>query len=258
MKKLVSVLLICAMAFSLFVACSSDDQGGTSTDATTTKKITTRKVENNVDVPEDKVILATGEAEYKYVVAEVTWTSTDYFTRDNDGFGTFVTENPNWFAKDFDASSWETAIGSLGDRTNGRTEGGSPYGWSGNNHGIFIRTSFTLTQEDIDDIKTEGNALYLDCFYDNTLHLYINGTEVVQHDESTLFQEGVSGQSTGCHDWVEDYDAIFLDSSDERYVYDGDITDLLVVGENVIAASLLDCWGGREFDVGVSIFHSSK
>ena len=85
--------------------------------------------------------------------------------------------------------------------------------------------------------------------------MYINGTEVFEHDESDLFVEGTPGNSgeLGVHDWNDTHDMLYFDSSNDHYVYDGNVADILVVGENTLAVSLLDCWGDREFDLGLYI-----
>ncbi len=260
MKKFISILLLCSLACGLFIACSSGK-----TESTTTPKVTTtapsRPNDDLIDVKDDVVIVERKTLTYKYQAVEVTWTDNSYYTRDTDGFSQFVADNANWFAKDFDDSSWTTwaseTDGYIGDRLDNLGEGRAASDWNGDNHGLFARTSFNLDQQYLDEIKNGEATLYFDIFYDNTLHLYLNGTEIIVHDESEKFQPGVAGNGpSGCHDWVDEYAMLFCDETDPYYIYEGNLGDLLVAGENVIAVSLLDCWGGRELDIGVVVAYN--
>ena len=150
MKKFISILLLCSLACGLFIACSSGK-----TESTTTPKVTTtapsRPNDDLIDVKDDVVIVERKTLTYKYQAVEVTWTDNSYYTRDTDGFSQFVADNANWFAKDFDDSSWTTwaseTDGYIGDRLDNLGEGRAASDWNGDNHGLFARTSFNLDQQ---------------------------------------------------------------------------------------------------------------
>ncbi len=258
MKKIISILLVLTMAATMFVACDkSGDEGDKTTSTTTTT--TTRPIQDVIpgdDTPDDKVLLAETEDEWKCKTVEVIWENdngVDYLTRTTDGFGEFVTANPDWMKPGFDDGEWTNKAAPFGDRIS--KANADAIGWTNDNHGLFLRTTFEVTQEDIDSLKAGDSSLYAWVWYDNTCYMYINGTEIFAHDDSDLFTDGVNGDdsSLGVHDWTDDYVVIYFDDSEDYYTYEGAVADLLVAGENTFAVSLLDCWGGREFDLGLSI-----
>lgn len=261
MKKIISILLVLTLACGMFVACTNDETKDETT--TTAAKATTKPRDdtpptNQSPIRDDIELVADKTMTYKYKAVEVVWQPSspeDFAIRTTDGFGEFVAQNPDWFAKDFNDADWDEAVGPLGDRINNLGDGNSEY-WPGSYHGLFVRTTFELTKEQLDILKnTEDEAiLSLYIFYDNALNLYLNGTKVLSHDSGSLQAEGVDARSLP-NDWTDGYVDMWLDSTNEYYVYDGNAVDLLVEGTNVIAASLLDCWGGREFDMGIWIVY---
>lgn len=258
MKKIISMLLILCLACSLFVACTGtteEEDTATTTKPTTTKRTTAPDEGNEDPLPEDITLLMESESEWKYNVVEVIYTSNDYIGRDSDGFADFVTANPNWMAPEFDDSEWSSKAAPFGDRIS--QANADAIGWTGDNHGLFLRTTFEMTQENIDKIASDDAYLYAWTWYDNTFYVYINGTLVYSHDDSELFVEGTDGAGTGAHDWNDAYEAIDFSDISDHYVYEGNVAALLKDGTNTIAVSLCDCWGGREFDLGLYVGFNS-
>lgn len=253
MKRIISVLLVLTMALTMFVACETGKTDETTT--TTPKKTTTTRppLVPGDELPDDKILIKETEYDWKCKTVTVTWEGDDYLTRSVDGFGDFVSANPDWMKPGFDDEEWITKAAPFGDRIS--QSNADAIGWTNDNHGLFVRTTFALTKEDIDSIKDGKSSLYMYVWYDNTCYIYINGTEVFVHDDSDLFQEGTPGNSDslGVHDWLDGYESIYFDGSDEHQTYEGNIADILVEGQNTFAVSLLDCWGGREFDLGLAI-----
>lgn len=87
---------------------------------------------------------------------------------------------------------------------------------------IWLAKEFVV--EDLDDL--DGLALMADLKYDDDINLYINGVLVFDHDR-----------------WNE--------GSARRYKFADEVSDLLVEGKNIVAASLVQHWGGWEFDLGL-------
>ena len=254
MKKIIAMLLVLCLACSLFVACggAGETEDTTTTTTTTTKR--TEKEENSdpgYTVRDDVILLTESESEWKYHVVEVIYADNTYVSRTTDGFGDFVTANPNWMAPDFDDSDWGSKAAPFGDRIS--QANADAIGWTGDNHGLFLRTTFTIEQAQIDEIKNGEAKLYAWTWYDNTCYMYLNGTEIFAHDDSELFAEGVTGEASGAHDWNDAYSAIDFVEGTDYFTYVGNIADILVAGENTFAISLCDCWGGREFDFGLSV-----
>ena len=266
MKKLICILLVLAMAVTMFVACDSGNGEGEATTTTTSKTTTTKRQDDFEpgfdDTPDDKLLLVEGESEWKYHTVEVIWESEtsgamDYLHFVTNGFADFVTANPTWMAPEYDDSEWGSKEAPFGDRI--LQANADAIGWTGDNHGLFLRTTFEVTQEDIDSLAAGDSTLYAYSWYDNTCYMYLNGTAIFVHDDSSKYQDGVAGddKSLNVHDWQDAYVIIYFDEMEEHYVYEGDVWDLLVEGENTFAISLLDCWGGREFDLGLSIEYNT-
>lgn len=140
-----------------------------------------------------------------------------YTVTDNDGFDAM---NPDWMFPDADPS-WAIGTAPFGDRIDHSQA--EKYGWVGENYGIFLRQTFKLRSATV----MEGMHFYLRIFYDNTVHVYLNGTEIFAHDNG------------GSGDWVDDYVLIELD----------DVSSLLKKGSNLLAVSVHDNAGGRELDL---------
>ncbi|MBQ8287655.1 MAG: hypothetical protein IJX76_02655 [Clostridia bacterium] len=140
-----------------------------------------------------------------------------YTVTDNDGFDSM---DPDWMTLDFDPD-WQIRVAPFGDRLD-HTQA-EKYGWTGENYGIFLRQTFKLRSATV----MKDMHFYLRIYYDNSVHVYLNGTEIFAHDDG------------GSGDWVDDYVLIELD----------DVSSLLEKGANVLAVSVHDNMGGREFDL---------
>ena len=142
-------------------------------------------------------------------------------TMTTDDYNAFIADHADWNTADFDRADWTTASAPLGDRLGNTAE---EIGWVGEMHGLLAVTTFTV--EDASALKDKKFAMNI--FYDNTCTIYVNGNEVFSHIGDT--------------DWVDDYTDISLEKFGE----------FLVDGENVLAVSLLDGWGGRELDLSLT------
>ena len=146
--------------------------------------------------------------------SESSW---QYYVVDDKGFEEM---DAHWMASDY-VANWDYGTAPFGDRiVNGQA---ATYGWVGENDGIFLRKAFKINS----NTNPNGMNFYIRTFYDNTIHIYLNGTEIFSHDNG------------GANDWVDDY---------KLYKLDG-IEDLLKNGKNVLAVSVHDNAGGREFDL---------
>lgn len=134
-----------------------------------------------------------------------------YYVTDKNGYARM---DAGWYRSGYDVSSWKVGISPFGDRL----AGGTDTGWKGENHAIFLVTTFTL------DSVPENESLLFNMFYDNTVRIYLNGTMLFQDD--------------GWNDQVESFQLS---------------GEALTVGTNTLAVSLLDDVGGREFDLTVSL-----
>ena len=81
----------------------------------------------------------------------------------------YTTTEPtgNWFAFDYNATSWKTGAGGLGS-------GGAPgakFGTPWNTRDIWVRREFTLTQEQL----ANRDQLQLMLYHDESAEIYING-----------------------------------------------------------------------------------
>lgn len=257
MKKVLSVILVISMLLIALAACATtdgttpdDDDNKDGTTTTTKPREADIEPDDDDDTPEEITLIQESEAEWKYQVKEVVYSSNDYIGTDVDEYVAFIAANPDWAKPDYDDSDWDVDAAPFGDRITGSNAAG----YSGNNHGLFVRTTFELTQEQIDALNSGDTYLYFYTWYDNTFHAYINGVEVFANDNSDMFQEGVDGATTGAHDWVDNYEPIDIDIDLINEINESDysqIGDILVAGTNTVACSLKDCWGGRCFDLGL-------
>jgi hypothetical protein len=127
----------------------------------------------------------------------------------------FEQMNENWMMLSYDSSSWEEEIAPFGDR---QADLDHEIGWSGENHGLYLITFFEV--EDVSEL--ENKYFYLNIYYDNTMVLYLNGQEIY----SDVY-------------WTDSYVTLSL----------GQLSEYLLTGKNILAVSLLDDAGGREFDI---------
>lgn len=125
----------------------------------------------------------------------------------------------DWTKVGFDTTGWKTHAAPLGDRA-----GGTGTDWSNSNPYLWARATFTVS--DLEALQ--GAALYLNIFYDDWAHIYINGNEVFTDVDSTAWNDG--------------YEVFNLPSNAYSY---------LVEGENVLAVSLYQHTGGFELDASL-------
>lgn len=268
MKRLLSVILVLSMLLSALIlaSCGNNEEDPETTEPATTAATTTVKREDppksddDDDDDDDSDVTLVGLPEngdlipWKYHVEAVDYLTeggvTDYIRMGDggDGFEAFIASNPKWNALDYDDSEWgvHDEVGQLDANV----------GYDGINHGLFVRANFELTQDQYDKIKNGEAGVYLYAKYDNTFHVYVNGIQIYADDGSWQFQEGVNGSSIPgfISDWFDtsykvipvQYDASYEDGEEIQ----GSLTpaDILQVGNNVVACSLKDAWGGRLFD----------
>ncbi len=141
-----------------------------------------------------------------------------YQVTDTAGFGKM---DSDWMEPTYSPDGWSVGNSPFGDRINGANATLS--GWSGDQHGLFARHTFKLRSATV----WNDYHFYLQIFYDNTIHIYLNGSEIFSHDNG------------GSGDWVDNTVLIELT----------DITPLLQKGDNVLAVSVLDNAGGRELEL---------
>ena len=157
-----------------------------------------------VSAAEDTVMIDS-ESEWYFAVTD----NEDFDAMDSD-----------WMMPDYHAH-WALGNAPFGDRIN--SSQAEQYGWQGDNYGLFLRQTFKLRSASV----MKGMHFYLQIFYDNTIHIYLNGTEIFADDNG------------GSGDWVDEYVLIELD----------DVSSLLQKGENLLAVSVHDNAGGRELDL---------
>lgn len=226
--RLLASLLALVMSVSILAACGDTEttvssEGGTSSTASL-PSINISSVgapSNTVSLPEpaEAIVLVEKGAEFQCK------------TLNTADFNTFIAENPTWKDAGYDVSEWQTANAPLGDRI-----GSSPIGWGGwdqEPHGLLCVTKFNV--ENLDELA--DTEFYMNIFYDNTIYVYINGNLVFSHDG-----QNADGDHVNDPDWVDNYTDIDFTESINQY---------LVEGENTLAISLLDGWGGRELDLAI-------
>lgn len=125
-----------------------------------------------------------------------------------------------WGSSSFDDSSWSVGKAPFGDRGD-VTPMNTP--WNGGDSYIWLRKTFTITQEQYDAMK--GGSISAKSFYDDTIAVLINGTRV--------FSDNGYNNGYGLVDFT------------------GDASKIFKVGENVIAVSLHNTGGGRAFDMSL-------
>lgn len=166
----------------------------------------------------------------------------NYALTNTDGFDAFNASTDAsgnlWNSKNYKMTAdWKydaSLKAPYGDRVTGQN---SNIGWGTGEdtdpHGLFLRKTFTVS----DPADYKNGKWLINTFYDNTIYIYINGQLVYSHDAN-----GGNG------DWTEGYAVFEL----------ANVENLLVSGENTVAISLKDGWGGREFDLGLYAVYSVK
>lgn len=157
-------------------------------------------------------------------------TSGGYFDPETDEMAKFISENPEWYKDTALMSSWDTAEGPFGDRVDVSFAADTDFiNDPTNTNGLMVYKSFNIE-------NLSADTLYeLYCFYDNTVYIYVNG--------ELFFSADSQCGTVGGDDWNGGFDLIRCNSDAEKT-----LNDFLVEGENYIAISLKNCWGGRELD----------
>ena len=149
---------------------------------------------------------------------------------ENDEMADFVASNPEWYKDTAMMNGWEEADAPFGDCINSSIAADTPFvSDPANNHGIMVYKTFT-----VDDLADDTLYEYY-MFYDNTVYCYINGEPYFILDGEFYTQ-----------DWNGGYDLIKCNQGDKTF------KDFLHKGENYIAVSICDAWGGREFDAYIT------
>lgn len=146
-----------------------------------------------------------------------------YYDEATDEMAKFIAENPNFTTDAEMLKSWPTAKSPF-------SAVAEEIGWTGSNHGLILYRTIEIT--DVEKLKT---ADYFDwyCFYDNTIHVYLNGTEIFVDDGNCVAQ-----------DWNGGLTHYELDTAT--------VAELFKQGENHLVVTIKDAWGGREFNAGFS------
>lgn len=252
MKKILSLLLAGMMLLGM-ASCTKDAPdtttpaaSTTTTAGTTTKKPVTTlpQVERPDDMPDDWVLLESQyEWHYKLFNCPFDRDNGAIFPEETDEMAKWLAEKGEEWYKDpellAEMATWPTATAPMGDRYDRLGDNGSPIGWANDVHGIICYATFNLTAEQMEWVgKAEINDIYMNVFYDNAFYLYING-------ELVFFEDANGGEG----DWNESQEPVdFMDGVDIRTI--------LKEGENTVVAKLKDCWGGREFIMGLECVYS--
>ena len=150
-----------------------------------------------------------------------------FFDEASDEMAMFIAENPEWYKDTALMASWEEAEGPFGDCIDKMIAADTDFVNDQHTNGLMVYKTFNVENYSAD------NLYELYCFYDNTVYIYING-------ELFYFSDANCGNG----DWNGGYDLISCNTADDK-----DLGDFLKEGENYIAISIKNCWGGRELDL---------
>ncbi len=263
MKKILSIFLVLSMLATAMASCSGDTTEDTTGDTTSAVEDTTPAAEDTTPAAEETEPAAEETEPAAPVVEEVSnegyvferlsewhalahecsWIDADGTLRgsvgvldghyDNDKFAEFVAANPEWY-KDYDLmSKWDTYEAPFGTAIDEFIAADTDWKLNLDEYqGLTVFKTFEIT--DISD--TTLYEFY--CFYDNSVHMYLNG------EEFFVMDGWIEGDNSGKNDWNGGYNLITPNVDPEKT----DIKDYLVEGTNYLAISLRDKWGGREFD----------
>ncbi len=253
MKKVLSVILAALMTASMaagLVSCNDDQGNSASTDnnttapaATTVKPVVT-DAPDDPDDPDDSAkedwTLMADDSYWNYMLFECPFTGeqdgTGTFPEDTDEMAKYIADHPDWMTDYETMKTWEKYQAPMGDRALALGDGNSPIGWAGDTHGILLYGSFELTAEQLQLVKESNQGdICMNMWYDNTIYIYINGELVYSNDANCA-----------AGDW----------NDKQEYIdFDVDIREILKEGTNEVTVSLKDCWGGREFLMGIECIY---
>lgn len=129
--------------------------------------------------------------------------------------------NTNWLDADYDDSRWETGNAPFGSDT---IEGNSP-NTNLKVENLYLRSSFSLSQEMYDKIESGEYAVYMSISWDEDPQIYVNGTKILSKTSYTTAYQTVK------------VTAAFLSA--------------VKVGNNTLAASLINTSGGQFLDFNI-------
>ena len=266
MKKILSLCMSAVLLTATLASCNNTVAETTvdTTAAATTTAATTVPTPPPVDpsIGEDGVndyngiycCLIDRAGDWSYKLFSMTYTGVDgdrtnpaTFDPETDTMAQYMAEH-NWAMGDEkmpqsvldDVSNWQTSQGPFGD--NG-SYNEVDIGFAGDNHGLMISTTFTIT--DLDELLNDFKNIDIFSHYDNNVSIYLNGTLVYRHD----IAESKTVDWTGKYENLGDY--FFRTGVNAYYIGDAQLRELLVEGENSLLAMVKDAWGGRVLVVGM-------
>ncbi len=154
-----------------------------------------------------------------------------HFEEADDEMAAFIKENPEWYKDTALMEKWDVVEAPFGDCINSMLAAQTDFVLDPTNtNGLMTYKTFT-----IDDL---GDDMYytMNCFYDNTVYIYVNGEAYY-----------IADANCGSGDWNGGYDEIKCNTAENKT-----LKDFLHEGENYVAVSIKNCWGGREFDMYIS------
>lgn len=150
-----------------------------------------------------------------------------FFDEATDDMAMFVAEHPEWYKDTALMASWEEAEGPFGDCIDSMIAADTDFVNDQHTNGLMVYKTFNVEN------YSDANLYELYCFYDNTVYIYVNGELFFYNDANC-----------GNGDWNGGYDLIKCNTAEDK-----DLGDFLKEGENYIAISIKNCWGGRELDL---------
>ncbi len=159
-----------------------------------------------------------------------------YFEETDDEMAEFLNENPEWYKDTTMMSEWEEADAPFGDRISTIIAAQTDFILDPDNtNGLMVYKTFNID-------SLENTTFEMNSFYDNTVYIYVNG-ELFYTDDANC----------GSGDWYDDMGVVECNTEEGKT-----LNDFLVEGENYIAVSLKNCWGGREFEMYISYVKDLK
>ncbi len=155
---------------------------------------------------------------------------------EDDEMAEFIEANPEWYKDTAMMAQWDTAEAPFGDCISSMLAADTDFMLDPTNcNGIMFYKTFN-----IDGPIGENDLYEMYCFYDNTAYIYVNGELYFQMDSNL----GIDG----FNDWNGGVDLIEGNVDTTKA-----LKDYLHEGENYIAVSIKNAWGGREFEMSLSV-----